>query len=173
MRKLLSVLIVSTVMLSGVMDTNACGDKTLGVGRGIRFQRFQQSFAARHPSTVLIHTPAIPAAKAPQLKDYLIKIGHKPHIVEHFSDLGEALKSGQYDLVLIDLPDAGNLQRQIESFGSKAVVVPVVYNRTKAEKAAAARQYKVVVKNPTNGDDFVAAVYEVMKSKAPQNQRKS
>jgi len=173
MGKLISVLIVSTITLSAMTDANACGDKTLGVGRGIRFQQIQRMLAARHPSTVLIHTPAIPAAKAPKLKDYLIKIGHKPDIVEHFSDLAEAVKSGQYDLVLIDLADAGNLQRQIESSGSRTVVVPVVYKRTKAEEAAAARQYKVVVKNPTHGDDFLAAVYEVMKSRAPQNQRKS
>ncbi len=163
MRKLLSVLIVSTFTLSGIMDANACGDKTLRVGRGIRFH---QMFASRHPSAILIYSPAIPAGKAPQLRDYLKKIGHKPYAVDDAAHLSEALKSGQYDLVLTDLADAANLQREVASSNFRTVVVPVVYKRAKAEETAAAKQYKFIVKNPTSGDDFLAAVYQVMKSKA-------
>ncbi len=165
MRKLLSVLIVSTFTLSGIMDANACGDKTLRVGRGIRFQ---QMFASRHPSAILIYSPAIPGGKAPQLRDYLKKIGHKPYAVDDSARLSEALKSGQYDLVLTDLADAANVQRQVESSTPRTVVVPVLFTHAKAEETAAARQYKVIVKNPTSGDDFLAAIYQVMKSKARQ-----
>jgi hypothetical protein len=161
MRKLLSMLIVSTFALSGMMDANACGDKTLRVGRGIRFHKV---FASAHPSAILIYSPAIPGGKAPQLSDYLKKVGHKPYVVDDPARLSAALKSGQYDLVLTDFAEAANVQRQIGS--SRTVVVPVVYKRPKAEEAAAARQYKVIVKNPTRGDDFLPAVYQVMKSKS-------
>jgi ABC-type sugar transport system substrate-binding protein len=73
---------------------------------------------------------------------------------------------GQYDLVLTDFAEAGNLQKQIASSSTRTVVVPVMLKHTKAEETAAARQYKVIVKNPTSADDFVAAIYQVMKSKA-------
>jgi hypothetical protein len=46
------------------------------------------------------------------------------------------------------------------------MVVPVMFKRPKAEEAAAARQYKVIVKNPRYGEDFLPAVYEVMKSRS-------
>lgn len=162
MRRLLSILIVSAFTLSGMMNANACGDKTLRVGRGIRFH---QMFASRHPSAILIYSAAIPNGKAPQLRDYFKKVGHKPYLVDDAAGVSEALKSGQYDLVLTDFGEAANLQRQTASFSPRTTVVPVVFKRPKAEEAAASRQYKVVVKNPTSGDDFLAAVYQVWKSK--------
>jgi hypothetical protein len=173
MRRLLSILIVSTFMLSAMMDANACGDKTLRVGRGIRFRQFHQMFASGHPSSILIYSPAIPGGKAPQLIDYLKKIGHKPYAVDDAARLSEALKSGQYDLVLTDFADAANVQRLVESSSPRTVVVPVVFKRPKAEETAAARQYKFIVKNPKSGDDFVAAVYQVMKSKANKAQART
>lgn len=165
MRRLLFVLIVSTVVLSGLTDADACGDKTLRVGRGTRFQ-VQRAFAARHPSAILIQASAIPAGKAPLLRDYLQKVGHRPEVVEDSAHLGEAVRSGRYDLVLTDLADADDLRRQVESSSFKTAVVPVMFKRSKGEVAAAARQYKVIVKNATSGDDFLQAVYEVMHSKA-------
>lgn len=163
MRYFLSLLIVSAVASSGLLNANACGDKTLRVGRGIRFYKV---FAARHPSAILIHTPAIPDGKAPQLNAYLQKVGYKTRTVDDTAQLSEALKSGQYQLALVDLADAANMQRQVESAASKTVIVPVVYKRAKAEQAAAARQYKVIVKNPTDGEDFLAAIYKVMTHRA-------
>ncbi len=163
MRKLLSVLIVSTFTLSGVTGANACGDKTLRVGRGIRMY---QMLAARHPSAILIYSPAIAAGKAPQLMEILKRVGHRPEAVGDVAHLSAALKSGQYDLVLTELADAAKVQRQVDASAPKTVVVPVVDKRPKAEEAAAARQYKVIVKNPTSGEDFLAAVQQVMKAKA-------
>lgn len=165
MRKLFSVLIVSTFTLLAMMDVSACGDKTLRVGRGIRFQQMS-AYASRHPSTILIYSPAIPSGKAPQLRDYLKRIGHKPYVVDDTARLSEAIRSGQYDVVLTDYAEAASLQRQIASSIPRTVVVPVMFKRGKAEETAAAKQYKVIVKNPTSGDDFLAAVYQVMKSKA-------
>jgi hypothetical protein len=162
MRKIVFVLILSTITLPGMIDANACGDKTLRVGRGIRFH---QMFASRHPSAILIYSPAIPGGKAAQLSDYLRKVGHRPYAVYDVAHLSEALKSGHYDLVLSDLAEADNLQKQAASSSPRTAVVPVVYKRSKAEEAATARHYKFIVKNPTNGDDFLAAIYQVMKSK--------
>jgi len=162
MRKLLSLLFVSIFALSGLINANACGDKTLRVGRGIRFY---QPFASRHPSTILIYSPIIASGKSPQIMDFLKKVGHKPKAVGDTDQLSAALRSVKYDLVLTDLADAANVQKQVDSLAPRTVVVPVVDNRTKAEETAAARQYRFIVKNPKSLDDLAAAVQHVMKAK--------
>ena len=162
MRKLHTVLIVSTFLLSVVTDVNACGDKTLAVGRGIRMYEM----SARHnPSAILIYSPTIAAEKTSPLMQILKRVGHRPTAVGNAAQLSAALKSAQYDLVLTELADVSNVQRQVDAFAPKTVVVPVLYKVSKAEQASAARLYKVIVKNPTTGADYLAAVHQVMKAK--------
>ena len=163
MRKLLSVLILSTFTLSCIPSANACGDKTLRVGRGIRFY---QAFASRHPSSILLYSSAIASGKSPQLLDYLKRVGHKPKAVGDLAHLREALKSEHYDIILTELADAGDVQNQMYLSTSRPVLIPVVMKRTRDDEAAAARQYKVIIKNPTSLDDFLAAVQVVMKAKS-------
>jgi hypothetical protein len=173
MRKLLvAMALVSITLLSSLMRADACGDKTLRVGRGIRFHRM---FAAAHPAAILIYAPsdsaAISPAKVPQLQSYLKNVGHRPYAVADFDKLSEALKSGHYDLVMTDLADAARLRKEIESSSWRPVVVPVFFKLTKAETAAAEKQYRIIVKNSARADDYLAAIYEVMKSKTHQPKR--
>lgn len=163
MRKVSFVLIVATLTLSVLKPANACGDKTMRVKGGLRFYQVQ---ASKHPSSILIHSAALPAGKAPQLRDFLKQVGHKAHAVDDVVRLSEDLKTGQYDVVLTDFADADYLQRQVASVSPKTMVVPVLFKQTKAREADAARQYKVIVRNPKYGEDFLAAVYEVMKSRS-------
>lgn len=162
MRKFILVLIASTVTFSGIKLADACGDKTMRVKSGLRYRQI----ASKHPSSILIHTAALPAGKAAQLRDFLKDIGHKATAFDDVNRLSDDLKTGQYDLVLTALAEAPNLQKQVESFTPKTMVVPVMFKRTKVEEAAAARQYKVIVKNPTGGEDFLYAIYQVMKSRS-------
>jgi len=164
--------LVSVTLLSSLMMAEACGDKTLRVGRGIRFHRM---FAAAHPAAILIYAPsdsaAMPAAKVSQLQSYLKSVGHRPYAVADFDKLSEALKSRHYDLVLTDLADADRLQKEIESSPWRPVIVPVFYRGTKAECTAAEKQYRIIVKNSARADDYLSAIYDVMKSKAHQPKR--
>ena len=87
--------------------------------------------------------------------------------------LNEALKAGQYDIVLTDLADAASIQSEIESSPSKPVLLPLAYKLTKAEAAAAQKQYKYLVKHPSSGDEYLEAIYEITKSKAQKPGRKA
>ena len=87
-----AIVIVAAIFLLGIASTNACGDKALRIGRGIRFQR------SSHPAAVLIYIPSN-ATRASQLQSMLKKVGHKPYAAQGVASLSEALKSGQYDLV--------------------------------------------------------------------------
>ena len=170
MRKLLLlVLTVATITAPCLTDASACGDKLLRIGRNFRFHR---TFAKKHPARMLIYTPpnstTLPGAKAAKIQDYFQKIGHKSLAVENLDKFNEALKSGQYDLVLTDFADAATLQQQVESSPSQTVVLPILYKRSKGEESAAARQYPVMVKNPRDAVDFLQAIYKVMTSRATE-----
>jgi hypothetical protein len=61
------------------------------------------------------------------------------------------------------------LQLQVESSTLKTVVVPVLLKQPKSEEKAAAKQYKVIVKNPEDGIDFLIAVSRVMNSQSKKS----
>jgi hypothetical protein len=159
MRKLTFLLIATLISLSPTQLANACGDKTMRVKTGLRYYQTQ---AASHPSTILIHSPALPAGKAAELRDFLNKIGHKATAIDDIGRVTNDLRTRHYDLVLTNLAEAPNLQKQVNSFTPKTIVVPILFKPSKAEEQAAA-QYKVKVKNPSDGSAFLIAVDRAMK----------
>lgn len=163
MRTFIVLLIALSTTFSTVNLANACGDKTMRIGRGLRFHQAQ---AAKNPSSILIHASALPSGNASRLKDFLKTVGHKANTFDDVEGLTEDLKTGQYDLVLTSLASAANLQRQVVSLSPKTVVVPVTFKQSTSEELAAAQQYKVIVKNPKYAEDFLPAVIQVMKSKS-------
>jgi len=151
-------------------DAYACGDKFLVVGRGLRYSRGRSS----HPASILIYmNPAsrLPAAaKSVQLQAGLKQAGHTVQTVETAGQLGEALKSTKFDLVLADILDSPGLEKQVAANPAKPVVVPVLYKATSEEMAAAKSQYGCALKAPSK--DPLAAIDEAMaqklKSTAPK-----
>lgn len=165
-RMLFSFVVVAAAFLLSLAIVDACGDKALRIGRGIRFQR------TTHPAAVLIYIPSN-ATRAAQLQSMLKKVGHKSYAAQGEDSFSDALRSGQYDLVLSDLGVAANLGRQIESATSRPVLVAVVSEGTKAEVAAAQKQYSHLVKNPHNPGRYLDAIDEAMRSRARLLARKA
>lgn len=163
MRKLSFLLIAVSVGLSPVQFANACGDKTMRVKTGLRYYQTQ---IAKHPSMILIHSAALPLGKAVELRDFLNKIGHKATALDDVGSIKDTLRHAHYDLVLTNLAEAPDLQKQVESFTPNTRVVPILFKQPDAEAKAAAKQYKVIVKNPKDGLDFVIAVAKVMDSQS-------
>jgi hypothetical protein len=164
MRKVSVVLIVITAIgLSPVKFASACGDKTMRVKTGLRFY---QPKIAKHPSSILIHSAALPAGKAIELRDFLNKVGHKATAIDDVSGIKNNLRSVHYDLVLTTLAEAPDLQKQVDSFTPKTRVVPVLFKQPEADAKAASKQYKFIVKNPKDGLDFVIAIAKVMDSQS-------
>ena len=123
----------------------------------------------KHPSTILIHSAALPAGKAIELRDFLNKVGHKATAQDDVASIKNDLKHAHYDLVLTTLPEAPDLQKQVETFTPNTRFVPVLFKQPDAEAKAAAKQYKVIVKNPKDGLDFVIAVAKVMDSQSQKS----
>jgi hypothetical protein len=166
MRNLLIVVLTVVLVQLGMNYADACGDKTMRVKTGLRYYQTQ---AAKHPSKILIHSAALPAGKAVELSAFLNKVGHKATAVDDVGSVKNDLRNSNYDLVLTNLAEAPQLQKQVQSFTPKTVVVPVLFKQPKSEEKAAATQYKVIVKNPTDGIDFLIAVSRVMNSQSKKS----
>lgn len=141
-------------------DASACGDKFLVVGRGLRYSRGRSP----HPASILIYmnpSSRLPAAaKDVQLQAGLKQAGHTVQTVESAGQLGEALRSAKFDLVLADIVDSPGLEKQLAANPSKPVVVPVLYRATSEELVAAKTQYGCALKAPSK--DPLAAIDEAM-----------
>jgi hypothetical protein len=163
--------VVLGISLLSIPTADACGDKLLRMGRGARFQR------SMHPATILIYLPSTASAaastRAPQLQSFLKKAGHKSRVVQGADRLSEVLLSGQYDVVLTDLAEVAGVQKQIESLSSQPSIVPVAFKSTKAEVSAAKKRYRCVVRNANNGDEYLDAIDEAMRSRVRVIQKKT
>ena len=166
MRNVLVVLFTALLIQLGMTYADACGDKTMRVKTGLRYYQIE---AAKRPSAILIHSVALPAGQAVELRDWLRKVRHKATAVDDVSSIKNSLRTSHYDLVLTNLSEASELQQQVESFTPKTVVVPVFSKLPRSEEKAAATKYKVFVKNPRDGIDFLIAVSHVMNSQSKKS----
>ena len=166
MRKVLLVVFTAVLIQLGMNYADACGDKTLRVKTGLRYY---QPEAAKNPSKILIYSASLPNGKAVELRDFLNRVGHKATTMDDVGSIKNNLRSSYYDLVLTNLTEAPELQKQVESFTPKTVVVPVLLKLPDSDVKAAKTRYKVTIKNPQDGLDFLIAVSRVMKSQSKKS----
>lgn len=162
MRKSLVALAALAGVLLGSGPLSACGDKLVLLGRGIRFQRM---LATKNPATILVYlNPGAGIASADreyQLRSLLKLAGHKPRSVATTSDLTREIGSGSYDLVLADYSDVPAL-KQLLPAKSKAGVIPVIYNPTVDQRAAAEKEYSCLVTPAKKNYDLLKVIDQAM-----------
>ena len=160
----IALLLAFGSFLMSIAVVDACGDKLLRVGRGARFQR------SVHPASILIYVSAdTPVSTPAKVQSFLKKAGHKPSIVQGINGFGGALSSGHYDIILTDLSDAPGLQKQIETSTSKPTIVPIAIKATKAERAVAKKEFKCLVKDSNDGEEYLDAIEAAMRSRTTQH----
>lgn len=141
----------------------ACGDKLVLLGRGIRFQRM---IAAKHPATILVYLnpgAGISAAdREYQLRSLLKLAGHKPRAVATEAELTKEIGSGSYDLILADYSDVAILEKQIPSAKPKPGLIPVMYNPSAHQRAAAQKEYGCLVTPAKKNYDLLKVIDQAM-----------
>lgn len=167
MRKFLAAFfVVLALVLVAAAPALACGDKLVLLGRGIRFQRM---LATKHPAAILVYLrpeSGISAADREYHLDSLLKLaGHKPHAVTNAAEFTKELGSNSYDLVLADYSDAAGLEKEVRSSKAKPTLVPVVYNPTEAERAAAEKQYSCLVAPAKKNYEMLTVIDDAMASR--------
>jgi hypothetical protein len=144
----------------------ACGEKFLMGSRGTRFQR---PGAPRESAAILVY--ANPARSLPRalanvpVEATLRKAGYRPTVVTSAETLGSALAQGGWDLVLADVSDGLALSSRTDK-AKTPTVLPVLYNPTNAELAAAKKQYQRVLKAPTKNQSFLDAIDGALASRS-------
>jgi ABC-type amino acid transport substrate-binding protein len=155
--------LAAIALLSGTAAL-ACGDKLLAIGRGVRFQR---AYAERQANLVIYSNGAQNGAtlSSTGLQTTLKRAGHKLQIVQDGLQLDDALKSGRVDVVLVDFTDLGGITRLLRSAPSKPVIVPILFKPSKAELAAAQKEYKFALKASADEFQYLTAIDEAMKAR--------
>jgi len=156
--------LTGALVLSLWTSAQACGDKFLIVGRGIRYDR---AYAAIHPGSILIYRNRNfedPKAGT-ELESALRKAGHTVQTVDDVTKLDSTLKNGRFDLVVLNLADTPLLEQQIVSSPSSPAVLPIIYNRTGTELTAASQKYDCILKATGKKSDVLTVVDEAMAEK--------
>lgn len=170
-----ALVIVSALAFQSAIPLDACGDKLFMLGRGLRFQ----SRHSPRPATVLLYLPAEPRGgllSDPKLESALSEAGHTIRSVSSKEELSDALRTGQYDVLLTDLAEASELQRTPVVVGHSLIVVPAVHlvastspQQVKADTARAAKEFSLVVQVPGRPGHYCAAVDKAMELKLKRN----
>jgi hypothetical protein len=170
---LVSIVIVVALVIHNPALLQACGEKLLLLGRGIRFQ----SRHSPRPAAVLLYLPQSAAGQPltdPNLESALKEAGHEVRAATTSADLESALRSGSYDVVLANVTDAPDLERAQAVTAANAVVLPAVYLVTPSQQAKqqiktdrdnASKTFGVMVVVPGRPGHYCAAVDKAMELK--------
>lgn len=170
-RILVWVVIVSAALILDPV-AQACGFKLLPLGRGIRYQSRHTPKAA----SVLVYLPPTDAGRSltdPNIESALREAGHAVRTVTTKADLENALRSGDFDVILANVTDAPDLEKAQAVLDGQAVVLPALYlvapggkqSGTEADKAEARKGFNVVVEIPSRPGHYCTAVDKAMELK--------
>ena len=162
------VVVAALLLLAsiGTSDTLlACGEKFLMGSRGTRFQRPEP---VRQSAAILVY--ANPALNLPRalanvpFEATLRKAGYRPTVVTSAQAFSSALAQGGWDLILADVSDSQAVSGRTRNANSP-VVLPVIYNPTGADLAAAKKQHQRILKAPTKNQAFLDAIDDALASR--------
>ena len=167
MKRVVSILFVIAGLVGASSTVLACGDKFLIVGRCVSYQR---THTAQHPGHVLIlwssSSKAAAAIRDVQLQDFLLQAGHHVNIMEESESTPDAIKSGAYDVVLVDAANADRLR--LDLVGARTRVLPVMYQATDAEVDQIRQNYRCALnvrRAPIKRGQLLVALDDTMRRK--------
>ena len=166
MRKPLHAALVLAV--GGLVSATAfaCGDKLiLTIGN----LRYRQVNGSPHPASILAYTPKnSPVAQVVndlERQSAAKRDGLTFYTLDDGARLNQVLRAQKYDLVLVDAVDADNLEREAQSVPGRPVVLPVVYQSSKAAAAEAEKKFHCVLTAPGSPSRYLLAIDRAMEFK--------
>src|SRR5207253_40820 len=82
-----------------------------------------------------------------QLQAITRQAGHRLRTVRSKEELAAALKTGRYDIVIVDFADAPGLEEMVQAAPSQPVLLPWVYQETKTDFGAVRERYQAALKH--------------------------
>lgn len=161
-----TLLLAGIAVVQGADNLQACGDKFLLVGRGVKFR---QAYAAIYPASIVVYArPQHSAAKAirdPRLQADLKAAGHRVTIAEDDRALADALASDRVDLVLTDVTDADRIAKQADTSPRHPKVLPVMFEPSKEQAKEIESRYNCRLTASDRSDRYLSAIDDAMKSR--------
>lgn len=166
MRKLaLAVLLSAGVVVCCGVSANACGDKLLVLGRGIRLG----TLLGNRPVKILAYqhagTHGADLITDSQFQSALKSAGYQLRVVRDTEELEVALRLGKYDLLLADIADSDALESTLQSSAAAPTLIPIVYQPTKADLVTVEKRYRYVLKASRKGGGNLSAIEQALETK--------
>jgi len=165
------IVVVAVAQADGVQ---ACGDKFLLVGRGVKFR---QAYAAIHPASIVLY--AQPASRSaataildPRLQASLTAAGHHVTVAGDERALARTLESDPVDLVLTDVADADRIASEAANAPTRPAVLPVMFEPSKEEAKAIEARYNCRLTSADRPDRYLSAIDDAMKARVSQRKKK-
>ena len=169
MRRVPVLTVLISILFLTVQFADACGDKLLALGRGVRFQR---AYKAPHPGNLLVLWRVDPqqpnSGKDLQFRALLMAVGHKVTIVYNAEETKKALETQEFDLLLFEIDDEIHVDSSLATAAKRPSVVPILYQPSGALMTSARQKYHWVIKAPVKPGQLLAAIDEVMDQRRKQ-----
>jgi hypothetical protein len=169
MRRKFVVAICFVAFVVGARVANACGDKLLALGRGVRFQR---AYKAPYPGNILVLWRIDPqnpnSGKDLQFRALLTGVGHKVTMAYNPEDTKRALQTQQFDLVLFEFEDEIDVDSSLATIDKRPSLLPILYQPSKADMRTTRAKYHWVIKAPVHPGQLLAAIDDVMDQRSKQ-----
>jgi Response regulator containing CheY-like receiver, AAA-type ATPase, and DNA-binding domains len=144
-------------------DMLACGDKYLVLGRGTRFERGAH---ARTAASILLYadpSSAVGRAFADLgVGSVLQRAGYHATSVNTATDLDRVLRDTKFDVILVDVGQAADLEQRIGAAPHAPILVPTVYNPSGNELKQLRQRYQCVLKSPAGRESLLDTVDEAV-----------
>ena len=170
MKKLLVFLVIlAGVAVSSDAVLQACGSKFLVSSRGARYQRI---LASIKPTNILWYyeqdenTPEDEQWN-PDTEKWLNQIGHTLELTVDADSFLGAAKNGEFDVLLVNVEEARELQTEMASLAPDAAVLPILTFPTRSQYTQARKEFGIVMKLPTTSPKFLAAIEKARRSVRP------
>ena len=126
-RRKTSVMLVAALGLAAT-DVQACGELML---RSLGAMRYH-AFVTKHPAAILLYSGdgatsgKRPAAPDARFVNSLEKVGHKVSLAHGTDELGQALATRQYDVIVAYADDMVRATSQIAKASREPTLIPVL-----------------------------------------------
>src|SRR5262245_5639504 len=146
----------------------ACGDKLLLVGRGVKFDR---AYASVYPGNILIYarpsTNPKAAIRDPKLHKLLRQAGHGVSVIESAPLLEQALRTVPVDVVLADVAEAPMLEPLASASPSKPSLRFVLFKTANMDEARRLqKQYFCPLASGDGATKYLTVIEDTMKGRS-------
>ncbi len=146
------------LIVIAVPEMLACGDKFLVPSRGMRSY---ERPVDRESAAILLYASPGSALSAKltglSVEATLRKAGYRPTSVASAAAFERALRTGGWDVLVVDLADGPYIASQLAA-GAALIVLPVAYDAPQNSLDSAKKQYQQILKSPKKDQAFLEAI---------------